>query len=44
VLSIAELVTDWHGQKELTLPGIRVGRTGGAIHLKSSKTLTPGAC
>lgn len=44
VLAIAELVTDWHGQKELTLPGIRVGRTGGAIHLKSAKTLTPGAC
>ena len=44
VLAIAELVTDWHGQKELALPGIRVGRTGGAIHLKSAKTLTPGAC
>ena len=44
VLSIVELVTDWHGQKELTLPGIRVSRTDGAIRLKSSKTLTPGAC
>ena len=44
VLAIAELVTDWHGQKELALPGIRVSRTGGSIHLKSAKTLTPGAC
>jgi tRNA(Ile)-lysidine synthase len=44
VLSIAELVTDWHGQKELALPGIRVSRTDGAIRLKSSKTQTPGAC
>ena len=44
VLAIVELVTDWHGQKELTLPGIRVVRTGGEIHLKSAKSLTPGAC
>ncbi|MEY3537498.1 MAG: hypothetical protein RL645_312 [Actinomycetota bacterium] len=44
VLAIAELVTDWHGQKELALPGIRVSRTGGSIHLKSARTLTPGAC
>lgn len=44
VLAIAELALDWHGQKPLTLPGIRVSRTGGDIHLKSAKTLTPGAC
>lgn len=44
VLAVAELATDWHGQKPLTLPGIRVGRTGGEIHLKSARTLTPGAC
>lgn len=44
VLAVAELATNWHGQKPLTLPGIRVGRTGGEIHLKSAKTLTPGAC
>ena len=44
VLAIAELATSWHGQKPLSLPGIRVGRTGGEIHLKSAKTLTPGAC
>lgn len=44
VLAIAELATNWHGQKALTLPGIRVSRTGGEIHLKSAKTLTPGAC
>lgn len=44
VLAVAELATDWHGQKPLALPGIRVSRTGGDIHLKSAKTLTPGAC
>lgn len=44
VLAVADLATNWHGQKTLTLPGIRVSRTGGEIHLKSAKTLTPGAC
>ena len=44
VLAVVELVTNWHGQKPLTLPGIRVSRTGGEIHLKSAKTLKPGAC
>ena len=44
VLAVAELAFDWHGQKPLALPGIRVSRTGGDIHLKSAKTLTPGAC
>ena len=44
VLAVVELVTNWHGQKPLALPGIRVSRTGGEIHLKSAKTLKPGAC
>jgi tRNA(Ile)-lysidine synthase len=28
-LAVARLVTDWHGQKTLDLPGVRVGRQGG---------------
>jgi tRNA(Ile)-lysidine synthase len=42
--SVYELVTDWHGQKPLTLPSVRVERTGNEIVLKSSKTLKSGAC
>ena len=30
-LEVARLVTDWHGQKPLDLPGIRVERRGGLI-------------
>jgi tRNA(Ile)-lysidine synthase len=41
---VYELVLNWHGQKELTLPGVRVVRQGDAITFKSSKTLRPGAC
>lgn len=44
ILAIDELVDDWHGQKPLTLPGIRVERTGETIALKTTKTLKPGAC
>jgi tRNA(Ile)-lysidine synthase len=44
VLAIGELVENWHGQKELTLPGVRVVRTGSQIALKSTKTLKSGAC
>ena len=44
VLAIDELVDNWHGQKPLTLPGIRVERTGENIALKTTKTLKPGAC
>jgi tRNA(Ile)-lysidine synthase len=44
ILAIDELVDNWHGQKPLTLPGIRVERTGDAITLKTTKTLKPGAC
>ena len=41
---VLELVLNWHGQKELTLPGVRVVRQGDTITFKSSKTLRPGAC
>jgi tRNA(Ile)-lysidine synthase len=41
---VADLVENWHGQKELTLPGVRVVRTGSQITLKTTKTLKPGAC
>jgi tRNA(Ile)-lysidine synthase len=44
VLAVAELVENWHGQKELTLPGVRVVRTGSQITLKTTKTLKSGAC
>ena len=44
IAAVVRLATDWHGQGPLHLPGIRVGRTGGEIHLKSTKTLKPGAC
>ena len=44
ILAIDDLVDNWHGQKPLTLPGIRVERTGDAIILKTTKTLKPGAC
>ena len=44
VLAVADLVTNWHGQKELTLPGVRVVRTGSKITLKTTKTLKSGAC
>lgn len=44
VLEIDRLVTNWHGQKPLAVPGVRVERTGENIVLKSTKTLKPGAC
>lgn len=42
--SVMELVTNWHGQKSLTLPSVRVERKGKEIILKSTKTMKPGAC
>jgi tRNA(Ile)-lysidine synthase len=44
ILAIDELVDAWHGQKPLTLPGIRVERTGETLALKTTKTLKTGAC
>ena len=42
--SVMELVSNWHGQKPLTLPSVRVERKGKEIILKSTKTMKPGAC
>ena len=36
-LSIHRLVTDWHGQSEVHVPGIRVERTGSRLVLRSAK-------
>ena len=44
IRAIDSLVDDWHGQKPLTLPGVRVERTARHIVLKTAKTLKPGAC
>lgn len=44
IRAIDELVDDWHGQKPLSLPGVRVERTARHIVLKTAKTLKPGAC
>ncbi len=44
ILAVDALVDDWHGQKPLTLPGIRVERTGETIALHTTKTLKTGAC
>jgi tRNA(Ile)-lysidine synthase len=44
VNAVLELSTDWHGQKPLTLPGVRVERTGENLVFKSTKTLKSGAC
>ena len=44
VLAVNELIDDWHGQKELTLPGVRVVRKSEQLELKTTKTLKPGAC
>jgi tRNA(Ile)-lysidine synthase len=41
---VSELINDWHGQKELTLAGVRVVRMGRALKFKTTKTLKPGAC
>ena len=44
ILAVDELVDNWHGQKPLTLPGVRVERNDSRIVLKSTKTMKPGAC
>ena len=36
-LEVAKLVTDWHGQKPLDLPGIRVERQGGLLIFTATK-------
>ena len=42
--AVMDLVNNWHGQKPLTLPSVRVERKGKEIILKSTKTMKPGAC
>lgn len=42
--AVNDLIENWHGQKELTLPGVRVVRKGDLLTFKTTKTLTPGAC
>lgn len=42
--AVTSLLTNWHGQKPLTLPTVRVVRVGHEITLKSTKTTKPGAC
>jgi tRNA(Ile)-lysidine synthase len=42
--AVMDLVNNWHGQKPLTLPSVRVERKGKKIILKSTKTMKPGAC
>ena len=44
VLAVNDLIDDWHGQKELALPGVRVVRKSEQLELKTTKTLKPGAC
>jgi tRNA(Ile)-lysidine synthase len=44
IRAIDALVDEWHGQKPLSLPGVRVERTARHIVLKTAKTLKPGAC
>lgn len=44
ILAVDALVDDWHGQKVLTLPGVRVERIAKEISFKSTKTMRTGAC
>ena len=44
VVAITELIDNWHGQKPLTLSGVRVDRKSDTVTLKTTKTFKPGAC
>ncbi|MFM6978047.1 MAG: tRNA lysidine(34) synthetase TilS [Micrococcales bacterium] len=44
MLAVDELVDNWHGQKPLTLPGVRVERNANQIVLKSTRAAKTGAC
>jgi tRNA(Ile)-lysidine synthase len=37
VLAVADLILNWHGQKPLALPGVRVERKGKTITIKASQ-------
>lgn len=36
-LEVSRLVTDWHGQSAVALPGISVERVGGLLHFRSTR-------
>ncbi|GAA4266159.1 tRNA lysidine(34) synthetase TilS [Frondihabitans peucedani] len=38
-LDVARLVTDWHGQGPVSLPGVTVVRRGGVLHFEAAATL-----
>lgn len=40
-LEVARLVTEWHGQKPLDLPGVRVERRGGLLHFSAADFSPP---
>jgi tRNA(Ile)-lysidine synthase len=37
-LEVSRLVTDWHGQSAIALPGISVERVGGLLHFRSTQS------
>ena len=43
VLAVADLVLDWHGQKPLSVPGVRVERKGNTITLRANAGDTSGS-
>ena len=40
-LAVARLITDWHGQKALDLPGVRVERQNGKLLFTAAETPAP---
>ena len=44
IRSIEDLLDNWHGQKMLTLPRVRVERAGEKLVFKSTKTMKSGVC
>ena len=44
IRAIEDLLDNWHGQKPLTLPRVRVERAGERLVFKSTKTMKSGVC
>jgi len=44
IRSIEDLLDNWHGQKPLALPRVRVERAGEKLVFKSTKTMKSGVC
>jgi len=42
-LEVARLVTDWHGQEGVDLPGVRVGRRGGRLQFGARQSESKGS-